>query len=61
MTSVSPCSQAGDGDAVEVYAELLLTAPDAPDPYHIEFYEKASKREFFLHDPSITPVPVPAH
>lgn len=43
--------QAGDGDAVEVYAELLPMPGRLP---HLEFYEKASKREFFLQEPTIT-------
>ena len=52
--------QAGDGDAVEVYAEFTARPNGAPG--HLEFYEKASKAEFFKVEPVATnPVPVPAH
>jgi hypothetical protein len=34
-----------DGDAVEVYAEL-----SGGDGGHLEIYERASKRDFFLHE-----------
>lgn len=52
--------KAGAGDAVEVYVELLET--DAVNHvHHLEFIELASKRDFFLHVPQVTPSPVPAH
>lgn len=35
-----------DGDAIEFYAEVI---PSGPDLFHIEFVERASKRDFFLH------------
>jgi len=34
-----------DGEAIEVYAEL-----SGGDGGHLEIYERASKREFFLHE-----------
>jgi len=41
--------QVEDGDAVEVYAELMGE--------HLEFFERASKREFFLHTPETSSSP----
>ena len=61
LSMFSDYFQAEDGDAVEIYAELTLADPTSAAPYHIQFYEKASKRDFFLHEPSVTPGPVPAH
>ena len=46
-----------DGDACEVYAELIETSPGT---HHIEFVERASKRDFFLHVPQVSRS-VPAH
>lgn len=42
-----------DGDAVEVYAELT-----GGDGGHLEFYERATKRDFFNHQAQSS---VPAH
>lgn len=42
-----------DGDAVEVYAEFI-----GGDGGHLEFYERATKIDFFLHDAQVS---VPAH
>lgn len=42
-----------DGDAVEVYAELT-----GGDGGHLEFYERATKRDFFVHEAQVS---VPAH
>lgn len=41
--------QSDDGDAVEVYAELAGE--------HLEFYERASKADFFKVSPVMSPVP----
>lgn len=50
--------QVDDGDAVEVYAEVT---PNGEGLHHLEFIERASKRDFFLHTPQISTRPVPAH
>lgn len=44
--------RAEDGDAIEVYAELI-----PGESNHLEFVERASKRDFFRHVPEVTPVP----
>jgi len=47
-----------DGDAIEYYAEVI---PTGSGVFHLEFVERASKRDFFLHVPQISTSPVPAH
>lgn len=43
-----------DGDAVEVYAEVLSNGEGS---HHLEIYERASKRDFFLHEPQESSTP----
>ena len=45
--------RAEDPDFVPVYAEL--SGVDRPEGGHLEFYERASHRDFFTHPEQLTP------